>query len=115
MPESQTVVAPADGTVNVVMEGSNHAVGLGLNNGINILIHVGIDTVGMNGDGFSCFVKNGDKVKEGQKLLAFDQEKIEDRGLNPVVVVVEIDGEQNEHIRFRSGMQVEAGKDLIGD
>ena len=115
MPESQTVVAPADGTVNVVMEGSNHAVGLELNNGINILIHVGIDTVGMNGDGFSCFVKNGDKVKEGQKLLAFDQEKIEGRGLNPVVVVVEIDGEQNEHIRFRSGMQVEAGKDLIGD
>ena len=115
IPESQTVIAPADGTVNVVMEGSNHAVGLALNNGIDILIHVGVDTVGMNGDGFSCFVKAGDKIKAGDKLITFDKQKIESKGLNPVVVVLETEGDQSQHIRFHSGMKVKAGKDLIGD
>lgn len=116
IPESETVVAPADGTVCTIMEGSNHAVGIRLANGSNILIHVGINTVDMKGDGFTCLVKMGDKVKAGDKLLTFSKEKIEQNGLNPVVVVVETDdGDQTENMNFISGMTVKAGKDTIGE
>lgn len=115
IPDSEIVVSPADGTVCTVMEDSKHAVGVTLNNGTSILIHVGIDTVGMGGDGFSYFVKIGDQVKAGEKLLSFDKKKIEKNGLNPVVVVVETDGDQDHPTKFVSGMQVKAGKDLIGE
>ncbi|MDO5399008.1 MAG: glucose PTS transporter subunit IIA [bacterium] len=114
IPESEVVLAPADGTVSTVMDGSNHAVGIALSNGADILVHVGIDTVSMNGDGFNCFVKVGDKVKAGQKILTFDKKKIESNGLNPVVVVVESE-EGSEAMNFRSGMTVKAGKDIIGE
>ena len=57
------------------MPASNHAVGLTLDNGMELLIHVGIDTVAMGGDGFTCSVKQGDRVRAGQKLLTFSQEK----------------------------------------
>lgn len=115
VPESQIVVAPAEGTVCTLMPDSCHAVGLILNDGTNILIHVGVDTVGMNGDGFSYFVKEGAKVKTGDKLLSFSKQKIESRGLNPVVVVVETEEGSNGHMNFRSGMKVKAGTDVIAD
>ncbi len=113
IPENETVIAPADGTVSVVMDGSNHAVGLTLANGAAILIHIGVDTVSMNGDGFACLVKVGDRVKAGDKLLTFSKKKIMKNGLNPVVVVIETE-EAQESIQFRSGMTVKAGQDLIG-
>ena len=115
VPESDIVVAPAAGTVCTLMEESRHAVGLVLDDGTNILIHVGIDTVGMNGDGFSYYVKDGDKIKTGDKLLKFDKEKIVKRGLNPVVVVVETEESPMGHTNFQSGMRVTAGRDLIGE
>ena len=59
-PEENVIVAPCDATVSVLMEGSRHAVGLTLANGVEILIHEGIDTVNMEGDGFEYFVKEGD-------------------------------------------------------
>lgn len=115
IPESEIIVAPADGTVTTLMEESRHAVGLVLDDGTNILIHVGIDTVGMNGDGFSYFVKENERVKAGDQLIRFDRKKIEGRGLNPVVVVVETEESPKGPTKFRSGMEVKAGKDLIGD
>ena len=63
-PEENVIVAPCDATVSVLMEGSRHAVGLTLANGVEILIHEGIDTVNMEGDGFEYFVKEGDKVAQ---------------------------------------------------
>lgn len=113
IPESETVVAPADGVVATVMEGSNHAVAVTMTNGVNVLIHVGIDTVSMNGDGFKAKVKVGDKVKAGMPLLTFDKAKILKAGFNPAVVVVEA-GDTSK-LTFRSGMMVSAGKDIIGE
>ena len=75
-PENDTVVAPADAKVGVVMADSGHACGLIFANEMELLIHVGVDTVDMNGDGFELLVKEGDKVKQGQPLIRFDKEKI---------------------------------------
>ena len=115
LPESETIVAPADGEICTVMEGSNHAVGIRVKNNMTYLIHVGIDTINMNGEGFQCFVKVGDQVKAGEKLLTFNKKKIEEKGLNPVVVFVKTEEGNQNPVTFRTGMKVSAGKDIVGE
>lgn len=72
-PEDDLVYAPCDGKVTVTM---GHAVGLQSDSGIEVLVHVGVDTVNMNGDGFEGFVKADDVVKAGQPMLKIDRAKI---------------------------------------
>ncbi len=109
-PENNTVYAPADAQVTVVMEDSKHACGLALENGMELLIHVGIDTVDMGGDGFQLFVRAGDKVKCGDPLISFDPEKIAAAGHPKTTVFLVTDEGDAKNIRFRSGIQAEAGK-----
>ena len=78
-PTGDTVYAPFDGTVNQVAS-TLHAVGLTSEDGMEILIHVGMDTVEMNGNGFKALVKVGDKVKAGTPLLKVDLEAIRAAG-----------------------------------
>ncbi len=85
-PTGSVVVAPFDGTVSSVAE-SQHAVGVE-SNGMEMLIHVGVDTVQMNGDGFTCLVKEGDAVKAGQPLIRFDRDKIRAAGYSDTVAVL---------------------------
>ena len=87
LPSKGLVVAPADATVSVI-HSTLHALGLQLDDGTELLIHVGVDTVEMNGDGFHSFVKEGDKVKKGDKLLSFDIDKIKAAGHNTTVSVI---------------------------
>ena len=86
-PSTETVICPFDGEIVSVVD-SKHAVGIAGENGIELLIHVGIDTVQMNGDGFECFVGMGDKVKKGQKLITFSKDKIAAAGYSDMVVVL---------------------------
>ena len=69
-PEDETVYAPFTGTITQVTD-TKHAVGLQSADGMDLLIHVGMDTVEMNGKGFTCYVKVGEKVQRGQKLMSF--------------------------------------------
>ncbi|MDU7030467.1 PTS system trehalose-specific EIIBC component [Robinsoniella peoriensis] len=112
-PESETVVAPANGSVSAVMEDSGHACGLVLENGMEILIHVGIDTVDMNGEGFELFVKEGDTVRCGDPLIRFSKEKIK-KACHPATTVFIVTDEGNaSNIRFLSNLQAEAGETVI--
>ena len=85
-PSDDKVVAPFDGTISSVAE-SHHAVGIEAN-GMEMLIHVGVDTVNMQGDGFTCLVKEGDAVKAGQPLIIFDRAKIKAAGYSDTVAVL---------------------------
>ena len=85
-PEEGIVVAPFDGVVTDIAE-SKHAVGLECN-GMELLIHVGVNTVSMNGDGFEVLVSDGAEVKAGQPILRFDREKIKAAGYPETVVVL---------------------------
>lgn len=78
-PSEETVYAPADGTVVQVAD-TKHAIGLETADGAEVLIHVGMDTVDMNGDGFDVLVKQGEKIRCGQPLLKFSQKKIKAAG-----------------------------------
>lgn len=86
-PEEGLVVSPVDGEISTVVD-SKHAVGISGPRGMEILIHVGVDTVNMKGDGFTCYVKEGDKVKAGQKLIAFDIDKIQKAGYSSTTAVL---------------------------
>ena len=80
------IVSPGDGKV-VAVQG--HAIGVRLDLGVDLLIHVGIDTVGMRGEGFESFVKRGERVTVGQRLMAFDKETIISAGhpaITPVLI-----------------------------
>ena len=84
-PSKGVVVAPVDGTISTVAE-SKHAIGISTDSGLELLIHVGVDTVAMNGDGFSPAVAEGDTVKAGDLLLNFDIDKIHKAGYADTVV-----------------------------
>ena len=112
IPSNETVCAPVSGKVTVLMQDSKHAVGLTLSNGAEILIHVGIDTVSMAGDGFSYLVKVGDVVKAGQPLLKFSKEKIKAAG-HPDTAVLVVTNPNNINFQFKSGMQAKTGETVI--
>ena len=109
-PTDSTVVAPADGEVSVVMEDSRHACGLTLENGMEVLIHVGIDTVNMQGEGFELLVKQGQKVRCGQPLLRFDPDKIQAAGYPTITVFVVTDEGDAKDLQFVTGADVKAGE-----
>lgn len=87
-PSEGKVTAPADATVETLFE-THHAIGLKLENGAELLIHIGINTVELNGEGFTAHVSEGDSVKKGQTLITFDKELItskEYKTVTPVIV-----------------------------
>ena len=87
-PSVGKVIAPADAEITTVFP-TGHAIGMKTSNGAELLIHIGMDTVKMNGDGFKTHVQQGDKVKKGQLLVEFDINKIKEAGypvITPVVV-----------------------------
>ena len=79
------------------MAESQHAVGIE-SNGMEMLIHVGVDTVNMKGDGFTCLVKEGDEVKAGQPIILFDRQKIKAAGYSDTVAVLLTNSEDLEGV-----------------
>ena len=114
-PTDSVLVAPADAAVSVTMDDSNHAVGLTLPNGVDVLLHIGLDTVAMEGDGFTCHVTMGQSVQKGDKLITFDPEKIRAAGhpLTTMMVITEPAGFEN--ISFKSGIEVTAGNETVAE
>lgn len=86
-PSEGKVVAPADGTVGTLFD-THHAIGLNLDNGAELLIHIGINTVELNGEGFTAHVSEGDRVKRGQTLITFDKDLIASKGYKTVTPVI---------------------------
>lgn len=86
-PTEGTVVAPCDGKISLVFP-TKHAIGITSNTGVELLIHVGINTVQMEGNGFDAFVSTGDTVKQGQKLLTFDANLIKQEGYDTQTMVI---------------------------
>lgn len=87
VPKDGKLYAPCDAEVVMLFE-TKHAIGLRTSNGAEILIHIGVNTVSMEGVGFTAFVKQNDKVKEGDLLIEFGLDAIKEKNLDPTVMVV---------------------------
>ena len=95
VPEDSIIKSPINGIVELMYE-TGHAVGLSTDDGKEILIHIGIDTVAMNGDGFHIIAKTGQNVKSGDPLVEVDFEKIRKAGKSDSVIVIVTSGEKVE-------------------
>lgn len=87
MPEDGTVVAPEDGEVMFVFP-SKHAIGMKASDGTEYLLHIGVDTVKLDGKGFEVFVSDGQKVKKGDKLMEFDPKFIRENAVSDACIVI---------------------------
>lgn len=113
IPESEILYAPADAEVSVLMPESKHACGLKLKNGMEILLHIGIDTVSMNGDGFEYLAEEGQRVRAGTPLIRFDKEKIRAAGHPDVTVCVITEEGNAKEIQFHTGIQVKEKETVV--
>lgn len=98
-PEDGDLAAPFNGRIISVAD-TKHAIGIQSDDGIELLIHVGMDTVQMNGDGFDVKVKEGDRVSRGQLLMKFDMEKIRKAGYPATTAVVVTNGGDFRTVEF---------------
>lgn len=114
-PENGTLTAPASGRITTVMQGSFHACGMTLDNGMELLFHIGIDTVAMNGDGFTCHVEEGMRVKAGDRLITFDRGKIQKAGHPSVTMMVVTDMGNASEIHFHPGVKAKTGETVVAD
>lgn len=113
VPTSNILRAPSSGEVTVTMEDSKHAVGMKLANGVEILLHIGLDTVTLGGEGFELFVKVGDIVKTGDKLIQFDVDFIKGKGFPITTVLAVTDPGECTNIQYLSGMYANEAETAI--
>ncbi|MBA9027702.1 MULTISPECIES: PTS sugar transporter subunit IIA [Bacillaceae] len=96
-PGEDTVYSPVDGEIVQVFP-TKHAVGIKALNGAEILIHIGLETVGLNGEGFEAFVSAGDKVKMGDKLISFNQTIIKEKAKSTIIPIIITNSDDVESI-----------------
>ena len=111
-PEDAYVCAPEDGEVAFVFD-TKHAIGFVTDSGVSLLIHVGIDTVKLNGEGFEALVENGQKVKKGEPMLKLDLEYLKANAPSMVSPILCTELEENQSIRRIADSAVKAGEPLF--
>lgn len=112
IPAEGKIYAPVDGEVGMVFD-TLHAVSITADFGAEVLIHVGLDTVKMNGDGFTGHVQAGDKVKKGDLLLEVDLEKVKAAGYDTITPVLICNTDDYASVEGLSGKDVVPGDDVI--
>lgn len=112
-PSNGKIVAPVDGTIDSVMD-TKHAITLKTNKGhLDVLMHLGLDTVELKGKPFIINVKPGDKVKAGTQIGSMDIKAIKEAGKEPVVITIIANMDYVDHVVRMSDGEVEAGKDVF--
>lgn len=112
LPEEGVVYAPADGTISAFFP-TGHAIGLTTTAGVELLIHVGMDTVQLEGKGFTPLAKAGDVVKKGEKLLEFDLEMIKEAGFSLATPVLVANYGDDQNILSSDAEEVQPGDVLL--
>ncbi|MBB6450013.1 PTS system glucose-specific IIA component [Geomicrobium halophilum] len=108
-PTSGKVVSPVKGKIVQVFP-TKHAVGIETEQGTELLIHIGLETVGMEGDGFEGHVEVNDKVGIGDPLVSFDLEKVQEKAASTVSPIVVTNGQADDRIEHTEETDVEAGE-----
>ena len=111
-PADPIVRAPEDGEISFVFD-TKHAIGFLTDSGISLLIHVGIDTVKLNGEGFEVYVENGQKVKKGEPVLKLDINYLKENAPSLVSPIVCTELEDNQKVRLLKEGEILAGEELF--
>lgn len=111
-PSSGVLCAPCAGRVSTI-HSARHALTLSTDGGIDVLMHIGLDTVMLKGEGFEVFVVKGQIVEAGQPLIAFNREILESRGKSPLTEIVIASLEKTDGLKAFTGKDVTAGKDTV--
>lgn len=111
-PSSNIAVAPADGELTLVFK-TKHAFAMTLEDGVEILIHIGIETVSLNGEGFELLVKEGTKVKAGTPIIKFDKELIKSKGLPLTTSILITNIDSVKSIQTIENVQTIAGETAV--
>ncbi|WP_280768320.1 PTS sugar transporter subunit IIA [Salipaludibacillus daqingensis] len=111
-PSEGVIVSPVHGEIMQLFP-TKHAVGIKTVNGIEILIHIGIETVNMQGEGFKSFVKEGDKVAKGDKLIEFDMDLVNEKAESTITPVIITNGDIVSNIDKQENQQATAGETTI--
>jgi PTS system D-glucosamine-specific IIA component/PTS system glucose-specific IIA component len=106
------IVAPADGELTFIFK-TNHAFGISLNNGVELLIHIGIDTVNLAGEGFERLVHEGQSVKAGEPIIRIKRDFILERGCSLISPILITNADSVNIYNMIINKQVKAGKDII--
>lgn len=112
IPSDGKVISPVDGTITILFP-TLHAIGITSESGVEMLIHIGIDTVQMNGNGFTAHVKQGDKVKRGQQLLTVDLKSIEKAGYLTETPIIITNSNDLVDIIMTDKKEIKANEELI--
>lgn len=111
IPQDGNIYAPFDGTIEAVFP-TGHAIGLS-SNGVSLLIHIGIDTVKLNGEGFHLMVNQDDRVKKGDLLVSFDQKLLEEKGYDPTVICIVTEMDEQAHLNIESHCEKNAMEQVM--
>jgi|SRR5690625_600032 len=111
-PANSTVVAPVHGEIVQIFP-TKHAVGIKTDMGAEVLIHIGLETVNLNGEGFTAHIKEGDKVKPGDKLITFDKAIIEEKAKSAITPLIITNTDDMSEIQAHEQDQVSAGESEV--
>ena len=112
IPEGDTVAAPVSGEITMIPD-LKHAFGLKTRTGIELLVHIGLDTVNLQGQGFTVLAKQGSKIRAGEPVIRVDKEFMEKQGINLTTIVIFTEGYKQEVELEFFGQQVKLGDVLL--
>ncbi|WP_244834010.1 PTS glucose transporter subunit IIA [Clostridium sp. BJN0001] len=109
-----TVVAPADGELTLVFK-TKHAFAITLSNGIELLVHIGLDTVSLKGEGFEQLAQQGDKVKAGQPIIKIDRNFIKEKGFSLITPVLITNVDKVSEIKPFENIDAKSGETVVAE
>jgi len=112
LPDNGKVVSPVDGEIMQLFP-TKHAVGIKASNGAELLIHIGLETVSMKGEGFEAHVSEGSKVQAGDPLITFDVSLVEEKAKSTITPIILTNGDDMGELVKKDGTKVEAGSGEI--
>lgn len=112
IPYSDYIVSPCEGTVIMIAE-TRHAIAIENPQGIQILIHIGLDTVNLKGNGFETYVKVGDKVEKGKVLVEFNKDLLKKENISDIIMMIITNSNGHKILEYNKDAEVQEGKSIL--